>query len=215
MAFWELHDDLIGDQFPVDINAAVGLPGVGQPHRVRRGIDGRSARAPRPSASQRPDGRRGRPRLLREHLHHRSRTTTWSSSATQPARSPTHERERAAQVLRDPSPATTSIARSSRCGSPWCQSPDSALRLALHDWQVESWAAEDDDRSAGPARHLDLAGDDGAPQRLELGADGVDEAAAERDVDTAVGEPEHAPSLVRPRPATERRGRRRRPCRSA
>jgi catechol 2,3-dioxygenase-like lactoylglutathione lyase family enzyme len=27
MAFWELHDDRIGDDYPVDINAAVGLPG--------------------------------------------------------------------------------------------------------------------------------------------------------------------------------------------
>jgi catechol-2,3-dioxygenase len=26
MAFWELHDDRIGNQFPVDINAAIGLP---------------------------------------------------------------------------------------------------------------------------------------------------------------------------------------------
>jgi hypothetical protein len=27
MAFWELHDDHIGDDYPVDINAAFGLPG--------------------------------------------------------------------------------------------------------------------------------------------------------------------------------------------
>ncbi len=27
MAFWELHDDTFGDDYPVDINAAVGLPG--------------------------------------------------------------------------------------------------------------------------------------------------------------------------------------------
>ena len=26
IAFWEIHDDVIGDEFPVDINAAAGLP---------------------------------------------------------------------------------------------------------------------------------------------------------------------------------------------
>jgi catechol 2,3-dioxygenase-like lactoylglutathione lyase family enzyme len=26
IAFWEIHDDVIGDDFPVDINAAAGLP---------------------------------------------------------------------------------------------------------------------------------------------------------------------------------------------
>ena len=36
MAFWELHDEQIGDDYTVNVNTAIGLPCVGQPHRLRR-----------------------------------------------------------------------------------------------------------------------------------------------------------------------------------
>ena len=71
IAFWEIHDPAIGTDFSVDINKTAGLPWwvnhIAFDAPTRESLDAHR----RALARARPHGARGRPRVLRQHLHPR------------------------------------------------------------------------------------------------------------------------------------------------